>query len=50
MKSRGFGPKRPIITIAGEPPYLLDLINYLADPTYTGRLDSDPMHLGMAAE
>jgi type IV secretory pathway TraG/TraD family ATPase VirD4 len=44
------GPKRPIVMIAGEPPYLLDRINYLADPTYAGRFDSNPMHLGMAAE
>jgi len=44
------GPKRPIVMIAGEPPWLLNRINYLADPAYAGRFDPNPMHLGTAAE
>jgi len=42
-------PKRLIVMIAGEPPYLLDRINYLADSTYAGRFDPNPMHGEMAA-
>jgi hypothetical protein len=30
--------------IAGEPPYLLDRINYLTDSTCAGRFDANPMH------
>jgi type IV secretion system protein VirD4 len=30
------GPTRPLILIAGEPPYLLDRVNYLTDPDYSG--------------
>ena len=44
------GPTRPIVMIAGEPPYLLDRINYLTDPAYAGRFDPNPMHLQAAAE
>jgi type IV secretory pathway TraG/TraD family ATPase VirD4 len=44
------GPKRPVVMIAGEPPYLLDRIDYFAGPAYAGRFDPNPMHLGMAAE
>jgi type IV secretory pathway TraG/TraD family ATPase VirD4 len=33
------GPTRPLILIAGEPPYLLDRVNYLTDPAYFGRFD-----------
>ena len=38
------GPTRPIVLIAGEPPYLLDRIGYLTDPAYAGRFDPNPMH------
>jgi len=38
------GPERPIVMIVGEPPYLLDRLNYLADPVYAGRFDLNPMH------
>jgi type IV secretory pathway TraG/TraD family ATPase VirD4 len=44
------GPTRPIILIAGEPPYLLDRVNYLTDPAYAGRFDPNPMHAPRAAE
>jgi hypothetical protein len=44
------GPARPIVMIAGEPPWLLDRINYLTDPAYTGRFDPNPMHLPAAAQ
>ena len=44
------GPTLPIVLIAGEPPYLLDRINYLTDPAYAGRFDANPMHLSQAAE
>jgi type IV secretory pathway TraG/TraD family ATPase VirD4 len=44
------GPSRPIILIAGEPPYLLDRVSYLADPAYAGRFDPNPMHLPQAAK
>jgi type IV secretory pathway TraG/TraD family ATPase VirD4 len=44
------GPSRPIILIAGEPPYLLDRVSYLTDPAYAGRFDPNPMHLPQAAE
>jgi type IV secretory pathway TraG/TraD family ATPase VirD4 len=43
------GPARPIIMIAGEPPWLLDRINYLTDPAYAGRFDPNPMHFPAAA-
>ena len=33
------GPKRPIVMIAGEPPYLLDGIDYLTDPACAGCFD-----------
>lgn len=39
------GPTRPIVLISGEPPYLLDRINYLTDPAYAGRFDANPLHL-----
>ena len=38
------GPTRPIVLVAGEPPYLLDRIGYLTDPAYAGRFDPNPMH------
>jgi type IV secretion system protein VirD4 len=44
------GPTKPIILIAGEPPYLLDRVSYLTDPAYAGRFDPNPMHLPQAAE
>jgi type IV secretory pathway TraG/TraD family ATPase VirD4 len=43
------GPTRPIILIAGEPPYLLDRVSYLTDPAYAGRFDPNPMHAPHAA-
>jgi len=43
------GPAQPIVMIAGEPPYRLDRINYLADPAYAGRFDPNPMHTTGAA-
>jgi type IV secretory pathway TraG/TraD family ATPase VirD4 len=44
------GPTKPIILIAGEPPYLLDRVSYLTNPAYAGRFDPNPMHLPHAAE
>jgi type IV secretion system protein VirD4 len=44
------GPARPIIMIAGEPPWLLARINYLTDPAYAGRFDPNPMHFPAAAQ
>jgi type IV secretion system protein VirD4 len=44
------GPTRPIVIIAGEPPWLLDRLNYLTDPAYAGRFDPNPMHLQAAAQ
>jgi type IV secretory pathway TraG/TraD family ATPase VirD4 len=44
------GPTRPIVLVAGEPPYLLDRIGYLTDPAYAGRFDPNPMHRREAAE
>lgn len=44
------GPARPIVLVPGEPPYLLDRLNYLTDPGYAGRFDPNPMHLQHAAE
>ncbi len=44
------GPTRPIVLIAGEPPWLLDRLNYLTDPAYAGRFDPNPMHMPIAAE
>jgi len=43
------GPTRPIVMTAGEPPYLLNRINYLTDPVYDGRFDPNPMHREVAA-
>ncbi len=43
------GPTRSIVLIAGEPPWLLDRLNYLTDPAYAGRFDPNPMHLPIAA-
>jgi type IV secretion system protein VirD4 len=44
------GPARPIVMIAGEPPWLLDRLNYLTDPAYAGRFDPNPMHFPVAAQ
>jgi type IV secretory pathway TraG/TraD family ATPase VirD4 len=44
------GPSRPIVFVSGEPPYLLDRINYLTDQVYAGRFDANPLHLPQAAE
>jgi type IV secretion system protein VirD4 len=38
------GAAQPIVMAAGEPPYLLDRINYLTDAPYAGRFDPNPMH------
>jgi type IV secretory pathway TraG/TraD family ATPase VirD4 len=44
------GPARPIVMIAGEPPYLLDRLDYRSDPTLAGRADPNPMHFPAAAQ
>lgn len=44
------GPTRLIVLVSGEPPYLLDRLNYLSDPVYAGRFDANPLHLPQAAE
>lgn len=44
------GSTRPIIMISGEPPYLLNRINYLTDRAYSGRFDPNPMHMEIATE
>jgi type IV secretory pathway TraG/TraD family ATPase VirD4 len=33
------GPTRPIVMIAGEPPFLLDRLDYHSDSAYAGRFD-----------
>jgi type IV secretion system protein VirD4 len=38
------GSERPIVLVRGEPPYLLDRLNYLADAEYAGRFDPNPYH------
>ena len=35
---------RAIVLVAGEPPWLLDRINYLTDPEYRGAFDANPYH------
>jgi type IV secretory pathway TraG/TraD family ATPase VirD4 len=44
------GPAKAIVLIAGEPPWLLDRVNYLTDTAYAGRFDPNPMHMPRAAE
>ena len=44
------GPGRPIVLIAGEPPYLLYRVNYRTNPAYAGRFDPNPMHEIQVAE
>ena len=38
------GPTRPIVMISGEPPYLLDRLDYRTDPVFAGRAEPNPMH------
>jgi hypothetical protein len=33
------GPHPAVVMTAGEPPWLLDRVNYLTDPAYAGRFD-----------
>lgn len=45
----GLGPARPIVMVAGEPPYLLDRLDYRSDPpapaaTIPTRCTSPPRH------
>lgn len=40
------GPSRPIAIIGGEPPYLLNRLNYLEDADFSGMADPNPYHLG----
>jgi type IV secretory pathway TraG/TraD family ATPase VirD4 len=44
------GPTRPIVMIAGEPPYLLDRLDYRSDPACAGRDDPNPMHFPATAQ
>jgi type IV secretion system protein VirD4 len=44
------GPARPIVMIAGEPPYLIDRLDYRTDPAFAGRFDPNPMHFPAAAQ
>lgn len=37
---------RAIVLVAGEPPWLLDRINYLRDPEYRGSFNPNPYHAG----
>ncbi len=43
------GPTRPIVLVAGEPPYLLDRVSYLTDRPYKRRFDPNPHHAQSAA-
>ena len=36
--------------ISGEPPFLLDRLDYLTDPAFAGRADPNPMHFPAAAQ
>jgi hypothetical protein len=36
--------------IAGEPPFLLDRLDYRSDPACAGRADPNPMHFPAAAQ
>lgn len=38
------GPKKPIVFISGEPPFMLDRMNYLEDNEYEGKFDANPYH------
>jgi len=44
------GPARPIVMISGEPPFLLDRLDYRTDPAFAGRADPNPMHFPAAAQ
>ncbi len=44
------GPARPIVIISGEPPFLLDRLDYRSDPAFAGRADPNPMHFAAAAQ
>ena len=44
------GAARPIVMIAGEPPFLLDRLDYRSDPACAGRADPNPMHFPAAAQ
>jgi type IV secretory pathway TraG/TraD family ATPase VirD4 len=44
------GPARPIVMIAGEPPFLLDRLDFRSDPACAGRADPNPMHFPAAAQ
>jgi type IV secretory pathway TraG/TraD family ATPase VirD4 len=44
------GSTRPIVMIAGEPPFLLDRLDYRANPAYAARADPNPMHFPAAAQ
>lgn len=35
---------KPIVIVRGEPPYMLERINYLEDPEYEGLFDANPYH------
>ena len=37
---------RAIVLVAGEPPYLLDRLDYRTDPEYRGLADPNPYHAG----
>jgi type IV secretory pathway TraG/TraD family ATPase VirD4 len=44
------GRARPIVMIAGEPPYLLDRLDYRSDPACAAGADPNPMHFPAAAQ
>lgn len=44
------GSARAIAVISGEPPYMLDRIDYRTDPAFAGRADPNPMHFPAAAQ
>ena len=44
------GSARAIVMISGEPPFLLDRLDYLTDPAFAGRADPNPMHFPAAAQ
>lgn len=35
---------KPIVIVRGEPPYMLDRLNYLDEPEYAGQYDPNPYH------
>jgi type IV secretion system protein VirD4 len=38
------GPTKPLVFLTGERPYLLDRLNYLNDPGFSGQFDPNPYH------